>query len=127
MLKRILIVDDSAKFRYAIRASLENQTGLEVCGEAMDGPEALEKARELKPDLILLDLVMPGMSGVEITSKLKGILPEVPIILLTAYDDKVGKALASVVGASVVLDKEAGMSKLIECAQGLLEPSHGFQ
>jgi len=121
MRKRILIVDDSAKFRYAIRASLENQTGLEVCGEAVDGADAIEKAKELKPDLILLDLVMPGMNGVEITSILKAMMPEVPIILLTAHDDKVGKALAPVVGASVVLDKQDGMNKLLECAQGLLE------
>jgi DNA-binding NarL/FixJ family response regulator len=121
MLKRILIVDDSAKFRYAVRASLENQTGLEICGEA-DGTDAIEKARALKPDLILLDLAMPGMNGVEITSVLKGMMPEVPIILLTAHDDKVGKALASVVGASVVLGKEVGISKLIECAQDLFKP-----
>jgi two-component system chemotaxis response regulator CheY len=77
MLKRILIVDDSAKFRYTIRASLENQTGFEVCGEAVDGADAIQKAKELKPDLILilLDLVMPGMNGVEITSVLKAMMP----------------------------------------------------
>jgi CheY-like chemotaxis protein len=103
MLKRILIVDDSAKFRQAVRASLENQTGFEICGEA-DGTDAIEKARALKP------------------SVLKGMMPEVPIILLTAHDDKVGKALASVVGASVVLGKEVGISKLIECAQDLFKP-----
>ena len=60
MLKRILVVDDSAKFRYAVRAFLENQTGFEACGEAVDGADAIEKAKELKPDLILLDLVMPA-------------------------------------------------------------------
>jgi DNA-binding NarL/FixJ family response regulator len=123
MLKRILVVDDSATFRDAIRSSLENQTGFEVCGEAVDGADAVEKARELKPDLILLDLVMPGMNGVEITSLLKGMMPEVPIILLTAHDDNVGKALAPVAGASSILDKQARMSKLIECTQGLLERS----
>jgi CheY-like chemotaxis protein len=64
---------------------------------------------------------MPGMNGVEITSVLKAMMPEVPIILLTAHDDKVGKALAPLAGASVVVDKEDRMNKLIECAQGLLE------
>jgi DNA-binding NarL/FixJ family response regulator len=121
MLKRILLVDDSDTFRDAVRASLEDHTGFEVCGEAIDGADAVEKARQLKPDLIILDLVMPGMNGVEVTSLLKSIMPEVPIILLTAHDDNVGKALAPVAGASVVLDKQAGMNKLIECAQGLLE------
>lgn len=77
--------------------------------------------------MILLDLVMPGTNGVEITSELKGMMPEVPIILLTAHDNKVGKALAPVVGASVVLDKEAGMHKLIECAQDLLERPNTIQ
>jgi DNA-binding response OmpR family regulator len=63
------------------------------------------------------------MNGVEITSLLKGMMPEVPIILLTAHDDNVGEALAPVAGASSVLDKQAGMRKLIECTQGLLERS----
>jgi CheY-like chemotaxis protein len=101
-----------------------NRRGLphfQVCGEAVDGDDAIEKAKELKPDLILLDLLMPGMNGVEITSVLKAMMPEVPIILLTAHDDKVGKALAPVAGASVVVEKQDGMNKLIEFAQGLLE------
>jgi DNA-binding NarL/FixJ family response regulator len=114
-------VDDSAKFRYTIRASPENQTGFAVCGEAVDGADAIERAKELKLDLILLDLVMPGMNGVESTSVLKAMMPEIPIILLTTHDDKVGKALAPVVCVSVVLDKQDGMNKLIECAQSLLE------
>src|SRR5215470_17616837 len=118
--KRILVVDDSSKVRKALRRSLEDQPGFEVCGEAIDGLDAIEKVRQLKPDLI--DLVMPDMNGVEVTSALKDMMPNVPIILLTAYDDKIGKELASVVGASVVLAKTEGMKKLIDSVEHLLEP-----
>jgi DNA-binding NarL/FixJ family response regulator len=63
MPKSILIVDDSAAVRTTARCFLQNQLGLEVCGEAVDGLDALEKARHLKPDLIILDLSMPRMNG----------------------------------------------------------------
>src|SRR5215467_10726458 len=123
MPKRILLVDDSAKVRKALRRSLEDHAGFEVCGEAVDGLEAIEKVGELHPDLVVLDLVMPDMNGVEVASALKGMMPDVPIILLTGYDDKVGKALASVVGANIVLAKTEGMKKLIDSVEHLLQPA----
>jgi len=123
MPKRILVVDDSAKVRKALRRSLEDHAGFQVCGEAVDGLEAIEKVYELRPDLVVLDLVMPDMNGVEVASALKGIMPGVPIILLTGYDDKVGKELASVVGANIVLAKTEGMKKLIDSVEHLLEPA----
>jgi len=123
MPKRILVVDDSAKVRKALRRSLEDHAGFQVCGEAVDGLEAIEKVYELRPDLVVLDLVMPDMNGVEVASALKGMMPDVPIILLTGYDDKVGKELASVVGANIVLAKTEGMKKLIDSVEHLLEPA----
>lgn len=123
MPKRILVVDDSFKVRRAIRTSLENHDGFEVCGEAVDGFGGIEQARELKPDLVLLDLVMPNMNGVEVASALKQMMPEVPIIMLTGHDDHVGKELASVVGANLVLAKHDGMKKVIDSMEHLLGPS----
>jgi len=123
MPKRILVVDDSAKVRKALRRSLEDHAGFQVCGEAVDGLEAIEKVYELRPDLVVLDLVMPDMNGVEVASALKGMMPDVPIILLTGYDDKVGKELASVVGANIVLAKTEGMKKLIDSVEHLLQPA----
>ncbi len=74
MPKRILIVDDLPELRKLIRAFLEEELGFHVCGEAIDGLDAIEKASDLKPDLIVLDLSMPRMNGIEAAPKLKKIL-----------------------------------------------------
>ena len=81
MPKNILVVDDNPSIRFLIRSLLEN-SGYSVCGEAEDGADAIEKAKELKPDLICLDLSMPRMNGAEAASVLKRLMPTVPIILL---------------------------------------------
>ena len=75
MPKSILIVDDSETVRQVVRTFLESK-GFQVCGEAADGSQAIERAMELTPDLILLDVAMPGMNGVEAASVLKGRLPK---------------------------------------------------
>src|SRR5579859_842092 len=80
--RRILIVDDGDAVRDVIRIFLEKR-GFQVCGEAADGVEAIEKAKALKPDLIILDLAMPRMNGMEAASVLSSIMPSVPIVLLT--------------------------------------------
>ena len=122
MPKRILIVDDSDSFRKVTRLFLESQVGLEVCGEAVDGVEGIEKAKELKPDLILLDLAMPRMNGAEAASVLKSMLPRVPIVIFTLYRELLGKSLTSTIGVDAVLSKPDGGWKLVECVQGLLAP-----
>src|ERR1700692_4378898 len=85
MSKCILIVDDNLPIRKSIRRFLESETDFEVCGEAVDGLDAIEKARELNPDLIILDLSMPRMNGAAAASVLKRTMPHVPIILFTMY------------------------------------------
>lgn len=120
-MKKILIVDDCEAVRAAVRYRLETQDGLEVCGEAVDGSDAIEKAKQLKPDLILLDLNMPKMNGAAAASILKKLHPHVPIILFTMYEDAI-ETLAPVFGVDVVLSKPAGLKRLIERVQGLLDP-----
>jgi CheY-like chemotaxis protein len=120
--KSILIADDSNDVRDVIRLFLE-RAGFYVCGEAADGIDAIEKARQLKPDLIVMDLAMPGMNGVEATGAIAGLLPGIPIVVITMYGEVLGKSLTSAAGAKAVIPKAEGMSKLIECVQGLLEPS----
>jgi DNA-binding NarL/FixJ family response regulator len=88
---RILIVDDSAIIRRRLRSFLQSQSGLEVCGEAADGMEALEKAAELKPNLIVLDFSMPKMNGLEAAAALHKIMPKVPVVLFTLHKDAVLK------------------------------------
>ena len=120
MPKCILIADDNDLVRTVTRFFLESHQGFEVCGEAADGVDAIEKAKKLKPDLIVLDLLMPRMNGVEAASVLKGVMPGVPIVLFTMYKDGLGKALTTAVGVSAVLSKPDGLGRLIECVQGLL-------
>jgi DNA-binding NarL/FixJ family response regulator len=120
-MKKILIVDDSEAVRGAVRYRLENQPGLQVCGEAIDGLDAIEKTKQLRPDLILLDLNMPKMNGAAAAVVLKRLNPEVPIILFTMYEDAL-ETLAPVLGVDVVLSKPSGLSNLIERVQGLLQP-----
>lgn len=117
--KRILVTDDGDSVRDVIRVFLE-QGGFEVCGEAVDGLDAIEQARKLKPDLIILDLAMPRMNGAEAASILSATMPDVPIVLLTLYQNVLGTALASAVGVKAIIDKTEGMGKLVACVRSLL-------
>jgi DNA-binding NarL/FixJ family response regulator len=120
MPKGILIADDSATARKAIRAYL-NQRNFEVCGEAIDGVDALEKARELEPALVLLDLRMPRMNGVEAASVLRGRMPNVRIVLLTLYDEVLScQSIMSAIGFDAIISKPDGFGRLAECVRGLL-------
>ena len=83
---RILIADDNDAVRRGVVGILSSETGWQVCGEARDGAEALQKARELLPDLILLDVSMPGMNGLEAARLLRQELPEVKILVISQHD-----------------------------------------
>jgi DNA-binding NarL/FixJ family response regulator len=124
MAKSVLIADDSVSVRYVIRSFLKDVADIEICGEAVDGLEAVEKAKKLKPDLVLLDLSMPTMNGVEVASILKKTMPQVLIILFTMYSENIGKALTSAVGVDAVLSKPDGMGQLVESIKALLATSH---
>ncbi len=100
MSKHILLVDDSDTTRKVTRLLIESQLDLEICGEAIDGVEAIGKAEALKPDLIILDLAMPRLNGIETAAQLRRLLPNVPIVLFTMYDEAVGHALASDMGVN---------------------------
>jgi len=103
--KCILIADDSRAIRSATRLSLESPPGLEVCGEAVDGLDAVEKARRLKPDLIILDLAMPRMNGLQAARELRAMMVRVPIILFTLHADAVPPQVAVAAGISAVVSK----------------------
>ena len=120
---RILLIDDGDAVRDVIRLFLEKR-GFQVCGEAADGVEAIEKAKNLKPDLIILDLAMPRMNGMEAASILSGIMPSVPIVLLTMYGDFMGASLAAATGIKAVVSKTDGLDKLVDRVQSLLCSGH---
>jgi DNA-binding NarL/FixJ family response regulator len=119
MHKRVLIADDSSSVRDVIRTFLRDHEDIEICGEAVDGLEALEKAQRLKPDLVLLDLVMPEINGAEVASILKNKMPEIRIILFTMYTDRIGKFLSSAIGVDAVLSKPDGMTHIVDSINSL--------
>ena len=85
---RILVVDDHALFREGIKALLSRYDDLEVAGEAADGKDAIDQATRLHPDIVLMDIAMPGLGGLEATLELKKISPEIKILVLTQYADQ---------------------------------------
>ena len=117
---RILVIDDGESVRNIIGIFLEH-AGFAVCGEAADGIEGIEQAKKLKPDLIVLDLAMPRMDGMEAALILRKTMPDVPIVLLTLYQNVLGPSLASELGVKAVIDKTDGMGKLVKCVHSLLK------
>ncbi len=83
VMKRILIADDNASVRRGLRGVIRDHHDWDVCGEAVDGRDAIEQARELHPDILLLDLAMPGMNGFDAARELAKLEPEVQILLCT--------------------------------------------
>ncbi len=122
MPKRILIVDDSQVVRKALRRMLERNIGWVVCGDASDGREGVEKAQELMPDLVVLDLSMPVMNGLEAARELKRTLPSVPSLMFTNYrTDSVRKAALSA-GVSAIVSKSDSVEALVTSIRALLGP-----
>lgn len=119
MQKRILIVDDSALVRGLVREFIESRSGLEVCGEAADGVEGIEKGGELKPDLIVLDFSMPRINGLQAALILHEIVPGIPIILFTVFKDAILSRLAHNVGVASVLSKTDQLATLADEIQRL--------
>src|SRR6202047_2455866 len=121
MRKRVLIADDSTSVRNVIRSFLRDHQEIEICGEAVDGLDTIEKAQRLQPDLILLDLVMPEINGAVVASILKQKMPNVRIILFTMYSENVSKAFSSAVGIDAVLSKPDGMTHVVESINSLFD------
>lgn len=94
---RVLIVDDHAVVRHGVRALLESQPGIEVCSEASDGRAAIEHVQRLKPDLVILDLTLPEMSGTEAARAIREMSPETEVLILTVHlsEDTAREAIRS--------------------------------
>jgi DNA-binding NarL/FixJ family response regulator len=120
--KRILIVDDNEYFLPVLRSCLETQ-GYVVCGEATDGVAAIERAKELEPDLIVIDMAMPRLNGMEAAAILKNSLPKVPVVLLTIHDEEVKATPTAAFGIRAVVSKADGISALTTCLRELLGPT----
>jgi DNA-binding NarL/FixJ family response regulator len=119
MRKCILIVDDNPLIRNMLRTAFDDIPGWTV-GEAENGRDAIDKARGSKPDLIVLDLSMPVMNGLEAAPLLRHMLPSVPIILFTLHDNKSLVREALSVGVSAVVSKAGSLKTLLNQAEDLL-------
>jgi two-component system, NarL family, response regulator NreC len=120
MAKRVLIADDSSTVRDILKMFLEQRAELDICGEAADGLEAVEKAIALRPDLVLLDYSMPKMNGAEVASVLKKLIPEIHIILFTMYSEDIGRSVTSAIGIDAVLSKPEGITPLVKAIDAVL-------
>jgi DNA-binding NarL/FixJ family response regulator len=119
MEKCVLIVDDSPVIRRVLRGAIETIPDCKVCGEAVDGRDAIQKARDLNPDLIVLDLSMPVMNGLEAARELKRVNPHVPLLMLTSFKTPNLEKEAILSGFTAVITKSEAY-QLLEQIQELL-------
>lgn len=120
MPKSVLIVDDNAIIRQALCRLFRSEHDFEVCGEAANGREAIERAQELHPQLIVIDLAMPEMNGIDASRVLRKLLPMTPLIIFTHYSDVLSEEEAHSAGISAVVSKAAHNSVLLDKARDLL-------
>jgi DNA-binding NarL/FixJ family response regulator len=120
LLHKILIVDDSSLIRRALRALLEQSHEWEVCGEAADGPAALDMAKALRPELIVVDLSMPGMNGFELTRALKRLHPIIPVLMFTSFKTPQLEKEALACGCNAVVSKSEHQQMLFDNIHRLL-------
>jgi two-component system, NarL family, response regulator NreC len=111
---RVLLADDHTLFREGVRSLLATETDIEVVGQASNGLEAIQMAEQLLPDVIVMDLMMPVMSGIEATRRIKVQLPDTKVLVLSMYDDEeyVQQLLAA--GASGCILKRATSEELVK-------------
>ncbi len=109
----ILLADDHAMFRAGIRVLLELQEDFRVAGEATDGRDAVRKALELKPDIVLMDIAMPGIDGLSACGEIRAALPATRVILLTQYENREYVLPATKLGASGYVLKRAAADELV--------------
>jgi DNA-binding NarL/FixJ family response regulator len=121
---RVLIVDHHEQIRRLVRAFLLSEFGFQICGEAVDGYEAIMKAQLLKPDLIVLEVAIPRLNGVEAAPKLRKLLPKTPIILFTLHGSLLEGCDTSEIGVDAVVAKENGMSALGDSVHTLFHLAH---
>ena len=120
MVRSILIVDDNALIRKELCEVFTREGDFDICGEAENGRDAIEKAKQLRPDLIVLDLSMPVMNGLDAARVLKRLMPKVPLIMYSAFGDGYVEQQASLLGVSAVVSKSEPATTVVGAARCLL-------
>jgi len=116
---KVLLVDDHAIMRDGIRAILSLHDDIDIVGEASEGQEAIEKTRELSPDVVIMDVAMPDMDGIEATRRIRKESPNVKVIMLTQYDNKEYVLSAIKAGAAGYVPKRALGSELVSAVRAV--------
>jgi DNA-binding NarL/FixJ family response regulator len=122
MAKTVLIADDQEVIRRMLSFLFDSQSDFEVCGEAENGQEAIEMAEVLHPDLILLDLSMPVMNGIEAACALKQLMPMTPIIVFSEFSDVLSERETRTTGVAALVSKTENLSVLLEKARAVFHP-----
>lgn len=118
---RVLVVDDHQVMRKGVRALLETDSAWEVCGEAENGRLAVEKTRELNPDLVILDLTMPEMNGLEAARQIRQLSPQTKIVIFSMHESPQVRKEARDAGADAFVSKSSMAEALTVTARGLLK------
>jgi DNA-binding NarL/FixJ family response regulator len=116
---KVLVVDDHALFRRGLEGVLKGEPDIEVIGEAADGAEAVDKAQELMPDVVLMDVRMPKRSGIEATQEIRELLPHAKILMLTISDEEADLYDAIKAGASGYLLKEISIEEVADAIRSV--------
>lgn len=114
---RVLIADDHAALRHSLMRALTSEANLEVVGEATDGGTAIELARRLQPDVVLMDIVMPEINGIEATRRITQECPQIRIIALSVHDSRAYVDRMRQAGACAYLLKDCDLNDLIRAIQ----------
>lgn len=116
---RILIADDHLFYREGVRALLAAEPGLEVVGEAGTGDEAIDRVAQVRPGVVLMDLKMPGLNGIEATRRIVGAQPEIGVLVITMFDDDDSVFAAMRAGARGYLLKDADQEELVRAIRAV--------
>lgn len=122
MPKSVLIADDNEVIRRMLCFLFDSQSDFEVCGAAENGQEAVEMAQLLHPDLIMLDLSMPVMNGIEAACELKRFMPMTPLIVFSEFSDVFSEREARATGVAALVSKDESLSVLLEKARSVFHP-----
>lgn len=118
---RLLIVDDHEIFRRGLRALLEPCSEWQICGEAVDGMDAVEQCKNLKPDIVVLDVSMPRLNGLEAARLIRKEKPEPQIVMITQHDSPQIRSAALEAGARAFVTKSAVGSELVSALRNLIQ------